>query len=88
MMQGCRISHLDRPYSTWPAAVTSVPADAMRLDSHGRLKVGGPANFVVFRGRKYSELMSRPQYDRVCPFPVGGIAYDRRPSKHLPSSPV
>ncbi len=64
-MQGCRICHLDRPYGSWPQAVTSTPAAAMKLPDHGRLRVGGPANLVVFRGRKYSELLSRPQYDRV-----------------------
>lgn len=30
-----------------------------------RLGVGGPADFVIFRGRTYSELLSRPQVDRV-----------------------
>lgn len=63
--QSCRICHLDRPYGDWPAAVTSVPAVAMQLPEHGRIAVGGPANLVLFRARKYSELLSRPQQDRV-----------------------
>lgn len=63
--QSCRMAHLDRPYGDWPQAVTSVPADAMRLREHGRIGVGLPANLVVFRGRRYSELLSRPQHDRV-----------------------
>ncbi len=63
--QGCRMAHLDRPYSDWPLSVTATPADAMHLPRHGRLAVGGPADFVIFRGRRYSELLSRPQYDRV-----------------------
>lgn len=62
--QGCRIGHLDRPYAAWPLAVTAVPAAAMGVDG-GRLAIGGPANFVLFRGRCYSELLSRSQYDRV-----------------------
>jgi hypothetical protein len=37
----------------------------MRLPQHGRIGVGLPANLVVFRGRRYSELLSRPQHDRV-----------------------
>jgi len=37
----------------------------MHLPQHGRIGVGLPANFVIFRGRRYSELLSRPQYDRV-----------------------
>ena len=65
MAQACRIGHLDRPYADWPAAVTHVPADAMRLPEHGRIRVGGPANLVVLRARAYSEALSRPQADRV-----------------------
>ena len=64
-VQGCRIAHLDRPYRDWPTAVTSVPADAMRLPQHGRIQVGLPANLVLFKGRGYSELLARPQWDRV-----------------------
>lgn len=63
--QSCRMAHLDRPYGDWPQAVTSIPANAMRLPEHGRIGVGLPADFVIFRGRRYSELLSRPQYDRV-----------------------
>ncbi|KAK9842487.1 hypothetical protein WJX81_002358 [Elliptochloris bilobata] len=63
--QACRIGHLDRPYADWPAAVTHVPADAMRLPAHGRISVGGPANLVLLRARAYSEALSRPQADRV-----------------------
>ena len=65
MPQGCRMAHLDRPYGDWPHAVCSVPADAMRLPAHGRIGVGLPANLVIFRARRYSELLSRPQHDRV-----------------------
>lgn len=63
--QGCRMAHLDRPYGDWIRSVTSVPANAMNLNNDCRLKIGGGANFVIFRGRRYSELLSRPQHDRV-----------------------
>ena len=63
--QGCRIGHLDRPYGDWPRAVTSVPWQAMRLPGGGCLHEGASADFIIFRGRRYSELMSRPQHDRV-----------------------
>ncbi|KAK9817658.1 hypothetical protein WJX72_000267 [[Myrmecia] bisecta] len=63
--QSCRIGHLDRPYGDWPTAVCSAPADAMKLLDHGRLQVEGPANLIIFRGRRYSEVLARPQYDRV-----------------------
>ena len=64
-LQGCRICHLDRPYGDWPTTVTSVPAAAMRLPHVGTIRTGGPADCVLFLARKYSELLSRPQVDRV-----------------------
>ncbi|EEH57360.1 cytosine deaminase/metal dependent hydrolase [Micromonas pusilla CCMP1545] len=75
--QGCKIGHLDRPISHWPLSVTSRPANVMGLgDAHGRVVVGGVANLVVFRGRRYSEILSRPQHDRLVlrdgrPLPCG-----------------
>lgn len=63
--ESCRIGHLDRPINRWPLAVTSRPASIMGLEKHsGYVSVGGPADLVVFRGRHYSELLSRPQIDR------------------------
>ncbi|KAL6782606.1 hypothetical protein ACKKBG_A07455 [Auxenochlorella protothecoides x Auxenochlorella symbiontica] len=64
-VQGCRMAHLDRPYEDWVRSVGSVPAQAMGLEGHGTLCPGSSADFVVFRGRCYSELMSRPQHDRL-----------------------
>lgn len=55
------MAHLDRPYEDWVRSVGSVPAQAMGLEGHGTLCSGSSADFVVFRGRCYSELMSRPQ---------------------------
>lgn len=63
------MGHLDRPYDSWPASICAIPADAMHLPAHGRLTVGGPADFVLFRARRYSELLSRPQYNR-CAHPT------------------
>ncbi|KAK9806482.1 hypothetical protein WJX73_001862 [Symbiochloris irregularis] len=63
--QSCRICHLDRPYGEWPCSVTSVPAAAMGLPGHCSIRSGAPADCVVFRARNYSELLSRPQLDRV-----------------------
>jgi cytosine deaminase len=37
----------------------------MRLDGVGRIARGAPADLVMFRGRHYSELLSRPQHDRI-----------------------
>jgi cytosine/creatinine deaminase len=63
--EAARIAHLDRPVGSWPAAVTQVPAAIMELDSRGQLGVGGPADMVLFNARGYSELLSRPQSDRM-----------------------
>ena len=37
----------------------------MGLPARGRIAPGAPADLVLFRGRGYSELLSRPQADRV-----------------------
>lgn len=64
--ESCRMGHLDRPIAQWPLSVTARPAQAMGLDEHhGRIAVGGKANLVIFRGRFFSELLSRPQLDRL-----------------------
>jgi cytosine deaminase len=63
--QAVRIAHLDHPFGAWPRAVTTTPADLMGLAGLGRLAVGAPADLVLFRARFFSELLSRPQADRV-----------------------
>ena len=60
-----RILHFDHPVGDWPQAVTSTPAKVMRLDGFGTLAAGGAADFVVFRGRSWTELLSRPESDRI-----------------------
>ncbi len=60
-----RIAHLDRPYGNWPQAVTWTPAQMMGLTDVGLIKTGVPADLVLFKGRWYSELLSRSQQDRV-----------------------
>lgn len=63
--QAARIAHLDRPVGAWPAAVTRTPAAIMGLGAGGRLEAGAPADLVLFNARAYSELLSRPQSDRL-----------------------
>ena len=60
-----RILHLDHPVADWPKAVTATPAEIMRLDGTGVLAAGGPADFVIFKGRSFTELLSRPESDRI-----------------------
>jgi len=63
--EATRICHLDRPYGDWPRAVTTTPADLMGLAGAGRIGPGLPADLVLFEGRTWSELLSRPQANRV-----------------------
>lgn len=62
--EATRILHLDHPFGAWPRAVTAEPAAAMGIDA-GRLRVGAPADLVLFSARHMTELLSRPQSDRV-----------------------
>jgi cytosine deaminase len=62
--EAARVCHLDRPYGDWPRAVTTTPADLMGLVG-GRVGPGLPADLVLFEGRTWSELLSRPQANRV-----------------------
>lgn len=63
--QATRIAHLDRPFGDWPRAVGATPAGVMGLAEAGRIKVGAPADLVLFKARGFSELLSRPQADRA-----------------------
>jgi cytosine/creatinine deaminase len=63
--EATRICHLDRPYGAWPRVVTTTPADLMGLAGAGRIGSGVPADLVLFEGRTWSELLSRPQANRV-----------------------
>ncbi|QDG94698.1 cytosine deaminase (plasmid) [Rhizobium sp. NIBRBAC000502774] len=62
--EGVRIGHLDRPCTEWPASVTLTPAKLMGIEG-GAIAAGNPADFVIFRGRRYSEILSRHQSDRL-----------------------
>jgi cytosine deaminase len=63
--EAARVCHLDRPYGNWPRAVTTTPADVMRIAAGGRIGRGQPADLVLFEGRTWSELLSRPQANRI-----------------------
>jgi cytosine deaminase len=63
--QAVRIAHLDMPYSDWPCTITKTAADLIDLPTVGRLGVGLPADLILFKGRNFSELLSRPQHDRI-----------------------
>ena len=63
--QAARIAHIDTPIADWPRSITANPIDVMGLDAPGLIKVGEPADLVLFRGRGYSELLTRPESDRT-----------------------
>ncbi len=63
--EAARIIQLDHPFGNWPCSITRTPADVMRLEQFGRIGVGFPADLVLFRARNWTELLSRPQADRV-----------------------
>lgn len=69
-----RIIHFDHPVGDWPRAVASTPASVMRMEGTGTLTAGGPADFVIFNGRSWTELLSRPESERIVV--RNGIAID------------
>ena len=60
-----RTLHFDHPVADWPRTVASTPADIMRLPDAGRIAIGGSADLVIFRGRSLTELLARPESDRI-----------------------
>jgi cytosine deaminase len=63
--EAVRILHLDHPFAGWPAAVARTPAGVVGRPDLGVIKVGSPANLVLFRSRSFTELLARPQSDRT-----------------------
>ena len=60
-----RIMHFDHPVADWPRAVGATPAAAMGLPQPAVIAKGRAADLVVFRGRSWTELLSRPESDRA-----------------------
>ncbi len=63
--EATRILHLDHPFGDWPAAIAASPTEIMGLENFGRLTPGASADFIIFRGRSWTELLSRPESDRI-----------------------
>jgi cytosine deaminase len=63
--EAVRIAHLDRPFGEWPRSVGPIPAMALGLPQHGQIRVGADADLMLFRARSMTELLARPQSDRV-----------------------
>ena len=62
--EGVRILHLDYPFADWAPTVSASPAKAMGLDL-GELRPGRAADMILTRARDFTELLSRPQSDRL-----------------------
>lgn len=63
--EATRILHFDHPFGDWYRAATVNPAVAMGLPGRGVIAAGQPADLVLFSARFMTELLSRPQSDRV-----------------------
>ncbi|GGF31805.1 amidohydrolase [Youhaiella tibetensis] len=77
LREGARILHFDHPQAdafTWARSVGADPAAIAGFAHTAELVVGAPADLVVFKGRTWTELMSRPQADRTVL--RGGMAID------------
>jgi cytosine deaminase len=63
--EATRILHLDHPFGDWYRAATVNPAEAMGLQGRGLIAAGAPADLILYSARFMTELLSRPQADRV-----------------------
>lgn len=62
---GTRALHLDHPHGDWIRTVCTTPAQVMRLDGHGVIAAGQPADLILFEGRSWSEVLSRAESNRI-----------------------
>lgn len=62
---GTRALHLDHPHGDWVRAVSTTPAGIMGLEGRGVIAAGYPADFILFEGRSWSEVMSRSESNRL-----------------------
>jgi cytosine/creatinine deaminase len=64
LREATRIGHLDHSAPDWVQSVLTNPARACSFAAPS-LAVGAPADLVIFKARDWSELLSRPQSDRI-----------------------
>jgi cytosine/creatinine deaminase len=63
--EATRILHLDHPFGDWHRAFAANPAQAMGMPGRGVIAAGQPADLILFSARVMTELLARPQADRV-----------------------
>jgi cytosine/creatinine deaminase len=64
LREATRIGHLDHSAPDWVQSVLANPARACGFLAPS-LAVGAPADLVIFKARSWTELLSRPQSDRI-----------------------
>jgi cytosine/creatinine deaminase len=60
-----RIAQFDHPISAAPDLVAAAPGRILDRADRGMVRAGAPADLILFRGRGWTELLSRPQSDRT-----------------------
>jgi cytosine deaminase len=66
--EGARIIHYDHPQDQawgWLRSVTSTPATVCGFTYRAGIDTDSPADLLLFRARSWTELLSRPQSDRI-----------------------
>lgn len=64
LREATRIGHLDHSNPDWINAFAATPSEACGFDPVS-LMPGASADLILFRARNWSELMPRPQSDRI-----------------------
>jgi len=62
---GVKIGHLDGAMGEWASAVTTIPSSVIGDAKAGTFRPGIQADFQLFSGRGFSELLARRQSDRL-----------------------
>jgi cytosine/creatinine deaminase len=66
--EGARIVQFDHPQDkawAWIGAVTCEAATIAGFDYRARIETGAAADLILFRARSWTELLARPQSDRI-----------------------
>lgn len=74
MREATRIGHLDHSVVDWTRAFLRTPAQACGFPEPS-LRPGAPADLIICNARTWTELLARPQADRIVL--RGGVAIDR-----------
>jgi cytosine deaminase len=84
--EAVRIAHLDHPFGLWPRSVAATPAAALGRAHHGTICASAAADLILFRARGMTELLARPQSDRV--ILRAGRAIDATPPDYRQLDPL